>query len=197
MQRINLLIIISLLTLVPLLETLSSSTLFGLQWSSPLFMDDLRDALVIIKLGGVFLALYLLITNHSKIRDVFAIKWRFNAFLTTHYLLALLQVPFLLLGLLFVVAEPKNDQFHIEKQFTNYTIYARTVDPGAIGKAYHYFYVKCPKPLGFYQLHLIKKIDWLGEFKLKINQNKLVIRSRNNVRSSTNRLDLSKVKPCR
>ena len=137
----------SLLTLVPLLETLSSGTLFGLQWSSPLFMDDLRDALVIIKLGGVFLALYLLMTNHSKIRDVFAIKWRFNAFLTTHYLLALLQVPFLLLGLLFVVAEPKN--------------------------------------------------DWLGEFKLKINQNKLVIRSRNNVRSNTNRLDLSKVKPCR
>lgn len=75
----------SLLTLVPLLETLSSGTLFGLQWSSPLFMNDLIDALVIIKLAGAFLALYLLMMHHSKIRDVFAIKWRFNAFLTTHY----------------------------------------------------------------------------------------------------------------
>ena len=43
----------SLLTLVPLLETLSSGTLFGLQWSSPLFMNDLIDALVIIKLAGI------------------------------------------------------------------------------------------------------------------------------------------------
>ncbi|SQH75429.1 protein of unknown function [Shewanella benthica] len=44
---------------------------------------------------------------------------------------------------------------------------------------------------------MIKKIDWLGEFKLKIKQNKLVIRSGNNFRSRTNPLDLSKVKPCR
>lgn len=48
-------------------------------------------------------------------------------------------------------------------------------DPGALGKAYHYFYSKCLKPFGRYKLTFIDKFGWLGRFDYDLTDTTLSV----------------------
>ena len=50
-----------------------------------------------------------------------------------------------------------------------------TADPGAIAKAYHHFYIKCPKAFGRYGLIHILTTDWMREFDFIVENNALII----------------------
>jgi hypothetical protein len=67
------------------------------------------------------------------------------------------------------------DSLHKEKTFNDQTIYVYTADPGAMGTAQHYFYLKCLRPLNRYELKLIKKTGWIYEFDFEVRKNNLMI----------------------
>jgi hypothetical protein len=62
-----------------------------------------------------------------------------------------------------------------KKTFNDQTIYVYTADPGAMGTAQHYFYLKCLRPLNRYELKLIKKTGWIYEFDFEVRKNNLMI----------------------
>lgn len=82
--------------------------------------------------------------------------------------MALIQIAIGLIGVLIDATLVTNrDYFHKEFEIENNTIYVFTADPGAMGTAYHYFYLKCPLPLNRYELKFIEKANWVGDVELK------------------------------
>lgn len=170
------LFIISVCVYLPFIESWFAGTLWGLHWKSPMFMDQLSNYLIIIKLVLVLLGGILLYKNIREIREKIVNVFARNFFILSCYLLVAVQIPFLLLGLLLEGISSSNiDYLHKEKTFNDRSIYIYTADPGAMGKAYHYFYLKCQLPFNRYELKLIKKTDWMGEFGFEVQQNNLIV----------------------
>lgn len=161
---------------LPFFESLFGGTLWGLNWKSPIFMAQLSDNLRLLKLTLVILAVALLAIKSEKIKDAFSNKIIRNVFIVSGYLVAAIQIPLLCLGILFGGISSSNlNYFHKEKTFNDSSIYVYTADPGALGKAYHYFHLKCQLPLNRYELKLIKKMGWMYEYDFEMQENNLIV----------------------
>lgn len=168
---------------IPLLESCFSGTLWGLKWESPLFMDKLADNLKLFKLILVVLGVLLLVANHQSLKNTINKPILRYGFLGVGYLVAAVQIPLLLLGVLFDGAsEPDYVNKHTEKKFNSQTIYVYTQDSGAIGNSYLYFYLKCQLPFNRYELKLIKKMDWMSDYDFEVQESNLVVFENDNGR---------------
>ncbi|WP_175439555.1 hypothetical protein [Alteromonas lipolytica] len=104
----------------------------------------------------------------------------FGTFVICSWILVPVQIPMLLLGIMFSgVSMSPADYVHKEKIFDNTTIYAYTADPGAMGRAYHHFYLKCPRALGRYELIKIAKLNWMGSFEFAVVNDELIVDEEN------------------
>lgn len=168
--------IISVCLYLPFIESWFGGTLWGLHWQSPMFMDQLSNYLRVIKLILVLLGGLVLYRKIGEIREKIVNVFARNFFIYSSYLLLTVQVPLLLLGVIFEGISSSNlDYIHKDKTFNDRSIYVYTADPGAMGKAYHYFYLKCQQPFNRYELKLIKKTSWMYEFGFEVQENNLVV----------------------
>ena len=162
------LLAVLLLVTVPLVESLHGGVLWGLNYHSPKFMSQVGDALALVKLIALCAGVYLLFTQHGTFRLLVKSKWLSIALSSVLAIVALIQIAIGLIGVLIDTTLGTNrDYFHKEFEIENNTIYVFTADPGAMGTAYHYFYLKCPLPLNRYELKFIKKANWVGDVELK------------------------------
>ena len=129
-------IVIAACIVLPFLESWFGSTLWGINWISPVFMDQLSGYLRITKLILVGFAIYLLIAKRKVISKSIENVIIRKAFTVTAFLLALVQIPLLCLGILLEGISSSNlDYIHKEKNYQNRSIYVYTADPGAMGTA--------------------------------------------------------------
>ncbi|CAB9494298.1 hypothetical protein [Alteromonas macleodii] len=169
---VTLLLVVVLLIIVPLVESLHGGVLWGLNYHSPKFMSQVGDALALVKLIALCAGVYLLFTQYGKFRHLVKSKWLSVIFSCVLALVALIQIAIGLFGVLIDATLGTNrDYFHKEFEIENNTIYVYTADPGAMGTAYHYFYLKCPLPLNRYELKFIEKTNWVWELELKASDN--------------------------
>ncbi len=156
------------LILFPLVESLHGSVLWGLNFHSPKFMSKVGDVLGWIKLLMLCAGVILLFTRQSELRLLVKSKWVSIILSVVLAAVAFIQLALGLLGVMFDATQiTDRDYIHKEFEMENNTIYVFTADPGAMGKAYHYFYLKCPRPLNRYELKLIEKARWVGDVELK------------------------------
>ena len=166
------LLAVLILILVPLVESLHGGVLWGLNYHSPKFMSQVGDALALVKLIALCAGVYLLFTQHGRLRYLVKSKWLSVVLSCILAIVALIQIAIGLLGVLIDATLGTNrDYFHKEFEIGNNTIYVFTADPGAMGTAYHYFYLKCPLPLNRYELTFIEKTNWVWELELKASDN--------------------------
>ena len=166
------LLAVLLLILVPLVESLYGGVLWGLNYHSPKFMSQVGDALALVKLIALCAGVYLLFTQHGTFRHLFKSKWMSIVFSCVLAIVALIQIAIGLIGVLIDATLGTNrDYFHKEFAIENNTIYVFTADPGAMGTAYHYFYLECPLPFNRYELTFIEKTNWVWELELKASDN--------------------------
>ena len=166
------LLAVLILILVPLVESLHGGVLWGLNYHSPKFMSQVGDALALVKLIALCAGVYLLFTQHGRLRYLVKSKWLSVVLSCILAIVAFIQIAIGLLGVLIDATLGANrDYFHKEFEIENNTIYVFTADPGAMGTAYHYFYLKCPLPLNRYELTFIEKTNWVWELELKASDN--------------------------
>ena len=166
------LLAVLILILVPLVESLHGGVLWGLNYHSPKFMSQVGDALALVKLIALCAGVYLLFTQHGRLRYLVKSKWLSVVLSCILAIVALIQIAIGLLGVLIDATLGTNrDYFHKEFAIENNTIYVFTADPGAMGTAYHYFYLQCPLPLNRYELTFIEKTNWVWELELKASDN--------------------------
>ena len=166
------LLAVLILILVPLVESLHGGVLWGLNYHSPKFMSQVGDALALVKLIALCAGVYLLFTQHGRLRYLVKSKWLSVVLSCILAIVALIQIAIGLLGVLIDATLGTNrDYFHKEFAIENNTIYVFTADSGAMGTAYHYFYLKCPLPLNRYELRFIEKTNWVWEIELKTSDN--------------------------
>ena len=166
------LLAVLILILVPLVESLHGGVLWGLNYHSPKFMSQVGDALALVKLIALCAGVYLLFTQHGRLRYLVKSKWLSVVLSCILAIVALIQIAIGLLGVLIDATLGANrDYFHKEFAIENNTIYVFTADPGAMGTAYHYFYLQCPLPLNRYELTFIEKTNWVWELELKASDN--------------------------
>ncbi len=169
---VTLLLAVLLLIIVPLVESLHGGVLWGLNYHSPKFMSQVGDALAFVKLFALCAGVYLLFTQQGTFRHLVKSKWLSVVLSSVLAIVALIQIAIGLLGVLIDATLGTNrDYFHKEFEIGNNTIYVFTADPGAMGKAYHYFYLKCPLPLNRYELKFIEKTNWVRELEIKTSDN--------------------------
>lgn len=157
------LLIPCLLVILPLLESLFLGNALGVVWNSPFLMHQISVYLIPVKLLLTLAGLKLLLKVDAP--SVF------------NYL----KIPVITVGALhslvltwvcfFYLLSGSTEQFHRE----NGNIYVYTADAGAMGKSYHYFSYICRDNYGFYTLHPIAKLDWLGEFSFQQQEHLLII----------------------
>lgn len=173
-------ILIAICLYIPLLDSLFPGTLFGLNWHSPAVMAELGENLRIIKLILIVFSIFLIGCENETIRACITKKFLASTFINLSFIFAILQLPFLGLGIMLDKTSLSNtDYIHKEKAFEQGTIYVYTADPGAMGKAYHYFFLKCDQPLNRYKLKQLIKTDWMKTFDYELNNNQLIIKEIN------------------
>ena len=161
---------------LPFIESCFGGTLWGLNWKSPMFMDQLGDQLRLLKLILVILAIALFIIKSEEIRATINSTVTRNIFIISGYILAVVLLVFLCLGVMFAgISSSKLNYLHKELIFNERSIYEYTADAGAMGTAYHYFYLKCQLPLNRYELKQIKKMDWMREYGFEVKGNDLIV----------------------
>lgn len=148
-----------------MIETLFLGNSFSLQWHSPKLMYQVSAYLVPVKLALTGLALWwlsgMLLTGWRKYaRVVFASLAVIHISMLTWVCLAYLFLDF----------APQAKQYRLQGNIAVYT-----ADPGAMGRAYHYFSYVCRNDYGFYQLTPISRLNWLGEFEFTEQHGELVI----------------------
>lgn len=153
-----------MLITVPLIDSLFLGNAFGINWHSPKLMYQVSVYLVPIKLlltiTGIVLLLKIPAQGWAK-----AGKYSVVTVGVLHCcLLALICLAYLVFG--------DKTKFYQE----NGNIHLYTVDTGAIGKSYHYFYFICRGKYGFFTSTPISREDWLGQFSFEQSGNQLVIR---------------------
>jgi len=161
---------------LPFIESWFGGTLWGLNWQSPMLMHQWHDNLRIVKLILIILAIFLLSIKREIIRETLINTIAKSIFLVSGYMVAAIQIPLLCLGIFFEgITSSDLSYIHKEKTFNNRTIYVNTFDPGAMGKAYHSFYLKCPLSFNRYELKQIKQIDWINEYDFEVQENNLIV----------------------
>lgn len=187
----RLVIVIIVCLYLPFLESMFSATLWGLNWQSPAMMDSVGDYLRIVKFGMVCVAAYLMAFNYQIMQNTIKNGIARGVFVISTLLLVGVQLPMLLMGLIMSdLLKTNGDDEHKEQTFGDKTIYVYTFDPGAMGKAYHHFYLKCPKPLGRYQLSRIETLDWMPNFSINLENEQLIVVAED---GTTSKFDISKI----
>ena len=130
------LLAVLILILVPLVESLHGGVLWGLNYHSPKFMSQVGDALALVKLIALCAGVYLLFTQHGRLRYLVKSKWLSVVLSCILAIVAFIQIAIGLLGVLIDATLGSNrDYFHKEFEIGNNTIYVFTADPGAMGTA--------------------------------------------------------------
>ena len=166
------------LILAPLVETLFLGRFFGLEWHSPEMMARLSAYLSFVKIGSVVLGIYLFESKIVPLASTLKQKVITNIFRVVLYLLGLLQIGLCLFGFVFSdtsMDESQLSYLHKEKSFGDTVIYVNTIDPGTMGSAYHYFYLKCPKPNNRYSLVFLKRLNWMRNYDFIVNDGVLLV----------------------
>ena len=173
----RLIILIIFCLYLPFMESLHGATLWGLSWQSPALMDATKGYLKLVKLVMVLVAAYLMAFKYQIMQNTIRHGVLRAVFVISTWMLVVVQIPMLLLGILFgeVLSAPA-DYVHREQTFGNDTVYVYTFDPGAMGKAYHYFYIKCPAPLGRYQLNMVSRLNWMRDFSFTLDGEQLLVK---------------------
>lgn len=187
----TLIIVIAACIILPSIDNFFGSAIWGGNWISPAFMDQLNGYLIVAKLILIGFAICLLIVKHKVIsRSIENVIVR-RTFTITAFILALVQIPVLCLLIMVNGVSPSNlDDIHKEKNFKNRSIYVYTADPGAMGTAYHYFYLKCPLPLNRYKLKLITRTHWMAKFSFDVVDNELFIEDKSK-EGATQKVDIT------
>lgn len=145
---------------------------------SPLFMNQVQDYLRVFKLMLVVFALFLFNVKYKHVRRSMPMLGGERLFYSFSNILAAIQLPLLCTGIFFSTVLSVNlEKIHIERNFQRHNIYVYTADPGAFGKAYHHFYVKCELPFKRYKLIEIATIDWIRDLQFGVTDNTLLINS--------------------
>ncbi|MFV7772027.1 hypothetical protein [Shewanella marisflavi] len=191
-QPTSRLVIIAALIYLPLIESLLPG-LFGALWVNPSFMLEVQPVALLIKLIAVLVGLSLLGRFRRQIAQVIKGNWPVTFVMGLSYLLGAAQLIFLALGLFMslVFNAPVKEQSQF-KRFEDYAIWVQTIDPGAMGKAYHRVWLQCDLPVWRYQLKPIKTLDWVGNYKMSLDDHILTIGSG----GGDIELDLSEVPGC-
>ncbi|QOL25523.1 hypothetical protein LP316_14695 [Thalassotalea sp. LPB0316] len=174
------------LIILPLLESFYGATLWGLNFDSPLFMAKVGYWLFYVKYTSVLVGFFLVVFALTRFQQVIKPTWCATLVWFVSLLLAALQIIVMFFGLMINIdTANKLTYYHQQRAFEDSTIYVYTSDPGAMGRAYHYFYLLCEQPLNRYQLELIVKTPWLGRtFEFEVIDNQLQITSADNVSST-------------
>jgi hypothetical protein len=194
--KIRVLIII-LLLYVPFLESYFGSTLWGLNWHSPEMMHRVGNYLFPIKILCVAIGLLLLARSSKRLKGVTSYKTLNGVVIYSSYFIGFVQIILLPIGLFFSsLLSPDLSYIHKEKSSDDYSIYVYTADPGAMGKAYHYFYIKCSKPFGRYKLTEVKKLDWMRKFDFEVKNSELLVLPKYLDEAAEHKIDLTKFNQC-
>ncbi|TKB47692.1 hypothetical protein [Thalassotalea mangrovi] len=134
-------------------------------------------------------------TNQKPLKQLWIRALPATWFLPACYVIAVAQILLLTLGIFFLTTSHTDLHYiHQEHNLNEHTIYVHTVDPGAMAKAYHYVYLKCPLAFNRYALKKIGRLDWMREFRVNFDDEKLVITQVNSLpseRSNTHIMDIS------
>ncbi|MXR70447.1 hypothetical protein GNT65_17450 [Shewanella sp. JBTF-M18] len=191
-QPTLLFIAIAALIYLPLIESLLPG-LFAAYWVDPSFMAKVKPMALMIKLIVVFFGFWKLEQFRRQFSDFIRGHWLVSFLIKLSFLVGIIQLVLLSLGLFMnlVFGAPANEQSQF-KRYEDYAIWVQTVDPGAMGKAYHRVWMQCDLPLWRYRLAPIQTLDWMGEYEVSLDEHILKISSR----FDEIRLDLSKVPGC-
>jgi hypothetical protein len=171
----------AVLLTVLLIETILLGNTFGLQWHSPKLMYQISAYLLPLKLLLTALTLYFLI----RVRLT---AWRKYL----RYLLVPLGVLHIVILSLVCLAYLLFDFAPLTNQYQSQgNIAVFTANPGAMGKAYHYFSYICHSPLDFYTLEPITRLNWLGKFEFSEQAAELIIQHTDNVGDHETRVSLA------
>ena len=171
--------VIALLVFIPLVESLSGYTLWGLNWFSPKLMEIIGFSLYPIKIISIVVGLLLLRQFKSKLCGDSVVMSRSKLISSIVFSLGIIQIVALAIGLFWnALFIHSLDYRHKEKNLLTYIIYVYTFDPGAIGRAYHHVYLKCPRPFGRYELIKLGKFDWVRNIDFDVKDRDLLIYSR-------------------
>ncbi len=141
--------IIILLLYVPFLESYFGSSLWGLNWHSPEVMHRVGNYLRLLKILCVAIGLLLLARSSKRLKGLTSFTTLNSVVIYSSYFIGFVQITLLAIGLFFSsLLSPDLSYIHKEKSFSNYSIYVYTADPGAMGKAYHFFISSVPNLLG-------------------------------------------------
>lgn len=191
-QAILLLVAIAAIIYLPLIESLLPG-LFGAYWLNPPFMAKVKPMVLLIKLIVVFFGFWKLEQYRRQFSEFIHLHWPVSFFIQLSFLVGIVQLILLSLGLLMgLVLSPDTDEQSQFKRDRDYAIWVQTIDPGAMGKAYHKVWRQCDLPLWRYQLKPIKTLDWLGDIEVSLDEELLRIRSR----KDEIMLDLAKAPDC-
>ena len=164
---------------LPFIESLHGATLWGLNIESPTYMASIRYWLFYLKYLSVFVGCCIALFSLKQFMLLVKSSWIGLSIWVFAVILAGLQLFIMFFGAIFNSdALYRLDEVHRQKAFEDRTIYVYTADPGAMGRAYHYFYQMCGLPLNRYELNLIIKTTWLGntfDFSLSKDGNTLRI----------------------
>ncbi len=191
-QPTSLFIAIAALIYLPLIESLLPG-LFGAFWVNPSFMAKVKPMALMIKLIVVFFGFWKLEQFRRQFSDFIRGHWLVSFLIKLSFLVGIIQLVLLSLGLFMnlVFGAPANEQSQF-KRYEDYAIWVQTVDPGAMGKAYHRVWMQCDLPLWRYRLAPIQTLDWMGEYEVSLDGEILSISSG----GEESKLDLSKVAGC-
>ena len=191
-QAILLLIAIAALIYLPLIESLLPG-LFGVFWVDPSFMAKVKPMALMIKLIVVFFGFWKLEQYRRQFSDFIRGHWLVSFLIKLSFLVGIIQLVLLSLGLFMnlVFGAPANEQSQFKRD-RDYAIWVQTVDPGAMGKAYHRVWMQCDLPLWRYRLAPIQTLDWMGDIEVSLDEDLLRIRSR----TDEIQLDLAKAPDC-
>ncbi|WP_284296670.1 hypothetical protein [Thalassotalea loyana] len=164
---------------LPFIESIHGATLWGLNFESPTFMANVRYWLFYFKYLSVFIGFCIALYSLEQFEELVKSSFGGKSIWGLALLLSGLQMFVMFFGVMLNSDSlHRLDKVHRQKAFEDSTIYVYTADPGAMGRAYHYFYQMCDLPLNRYELNLIIKTAWLGntfDFSLSKDGNTLRI----------------------
>lgn len=153
------------LLVIVIFESMFLGNTFGLKWHSPKLMYQISAYLVPVKIVISIIGLYFLSNLMLK-------GWRKYSCILLQCL-GVMHIFLLSLVCLFYLLfdfAPLAKQFRLKGNIAVFT-----ADPGAMGRAYHYFSFICHNSLGFYSTTRIDRLDWLGSFEFMEQGDQLLI----------------------
>lgn len=171
MAKYRVWIVLWCLVLLPLVESLSVDTLWGLNWHSPMRMEWIHRYLIVLKLLFVLSAIFLALLLY--LFPKFTTQLRYSTLMIVSVcLVSVVQLPMLGMGVTFAAnASTAGQELKLDRQ----QFYVHTVDPGAMGKTYYNVYLECPKPWGRYELRSLGRVDWMLKPQFELQGDELVM----------------------